>query len=335
MIFAPSYPAVPGERACLCKAGSVLLALLLLALPTALVAEDQSSAAPAGLGEASTLSAGPLSYTPGRGLRLGSTGAVIGGFTNIKAEHSEESGAEFTLDTLNFFLIFDRFTRFRAVAELQMKDIMVIDKAGTGTKDFAFDVRRLFGDFAVSDALRVRAGTFLTPVGYWNLILAQPLTWTTERPLIIEQSFFQETTTGLMLHGSTPVPSGQLGYSLFSQFLKPLADDRDLVPPDHTIGARLVYDTGRAWSVGASYQASETDGARSHLGGLHYLWKHRRGEVLGEFLYQEGEVLNQEDEALGASQWGAYLQGVIEVHRPFYLVGRYEHFDQRPPEPTL
>lgn len=317
-----------GDRACLRKAGSVLLALFLPALPAALVAQDQSSAAPAGLGETSILSAGPLSYRLGRGLRIGSTGAVIGGFTNIKAEHTEKSGAEFTLDTLNFFLIFDRFTRFRAVAELQLKDIVAIDAAPGGTRDFAFDVRRLFGDFTVSDELRVRAGTFLTPVGYWNLILAPPLTWTTEPPLIIEKSFFQPTTTGLMLHGSTAVSNGQLGYSLFSQLLRPLQDNPDLNPANYTAGARIEYNTGPAWSVGATYQAAENDGAWSHLGGLHLLWQHRRGEILGEFLYEKGE-------ALSSARWGTYLQGVIEVSRPFYLVGRYEHFDQSSPAPPL
>lgn len=289
---------------------------------------DEPSSAPLEIGESPLLTAGPFEYRPGRGLRLGSTGFTIGGFTNIKAEETRENGAEFALDKLNFFLIFDRYTRFRAVAELQMKDIFGADKEHAGTRDFAFDVRRLFGDWLLADGVRLRAGTFLTEIGYWNLILAEPLTWTTENPLIIEETFFQPTTTGLMLHGTQPAGRGQIGYYLFSQFLKPLEDDPDLVPADHTAGGRLEYSVAPSWLLGASYQASETNGDWTHLGGLNLLWQASQGEVLGEFLYQDGQGLD-------SSQWGAYLQGVYAFHPPFYLVGRYEHFVPAGDEKTL
>lgn len=304
----------------------VLAFLLVLGLigPGPSMAEDSptpdSEAEAVKLGEAPILSAGPLEYSPGRGLRFGDAGLVLGGFTDIKAESTENSGGEFAIDRLNFFLIFDRFTRFRAVAELQLRDIYTADEERSGTKDFAFDVRRLFADVTASDAMRARVGTFLTPIGYWNLILAPPLTWTTEAPLIVEETFFQHTTTGVMLHGSTGVARGRLGYSLFSQFLKPLEDDPDLDPPDHTAGFRLVYDRGPTWSGGASTQASENDGEWLYMGGTHFRWQPSRGEVLGELYVQNGD-------ALSAVQWGTYLQGALNVRGPFYIVGRYEYFD--------
>ena len=34
-------------------------------------------------------------------------------------------------------------------------------------------------------------------------------------------------------------------------------------------------------------------------------------------------------------QWGTYVQGVLQVHGPFYLVGRYEYFNPPSPELTL
>jgi len=297
--------------------------------------QEQSSRASTELGEAPILSAAPLEYWPGRGLRLGANGPVIGGFTNIKAETTQDGGAEFSLDLLNFFIIVDPFPRFHAVAELQLKDIVVVNKENAGTQDFAFDVRRLFGDFTVSDALHVRAGTFLTPIGYWNLILAPPLTWTTEEPLIVEKNFFQDTTTGVMLYGSTGLGRGRIGYSLFSQFLKPLQhDDPDLVPPNYTASARLTYEYGPAWTGGATFQAAQTHGGWSEMGAVHLLWQPRRGEILSECYFQGGD--NLEDAAPGhAAQWGTYLQGVLEVHEPFYLVGRYEHFDPPAPAATL
>ncbi len=325
MITALFNPAVPHKHPRTGRLVWVFHLLLLIALPLSSPAQEQLSAEPSELGEAPILSAGSLKYRPGRGFRLGSSGLVFGGFTNVKAETEQEAGGEFAIDNVNVFIIFDRFTRFRAVAELQLKDVFVADEKHTGAQDFGFDVRRLFGDFTLLDELHVRAGTFLTPVGYWNLILAPPLTWTTESPLIVEEVFFQPTTTGLMVHGSTGVGSGQFGYSLFSQFLDPLQEDSDLNPPDHTAGARLTYDPAPGWSVGATYQAAETDSDWSHLGDVFLLWQQERGEVLGESLVQDGD-------GFGSPQWGAYLQGVLHVFGPFSLVGRYEHanLDEEP-----
>jgi hypothetical protein len=298
---------------------------LLIALALPCRADEKPSAASAQLGETPVVSAGPLEYWPGRGLRISPAGLVIGGFTNLKAEETVASGAEFALDTLNVFLIFDYFSRFRAVAELELDDIFVATRDATGTQDFAFDVRRLFGDLTLHDALTLRAGTYLTPVGYWNLILAPPLTWTTEAPLIVEQTFFEPTTTGAMLFGSTALARGQLGYSLFSQFLHPLEDDPDLDPPDYTAGLRLTYDRGPAWSLGATYQGADQGGAWSQLGAFNVLWEHRRGEILSELYVQGGEDLS-------SVQWGTYVQGVLAVYEPFFLVGRYEHY--APPTPA-
>src|SRR6185436_5015342 len=107
---------------------------------------------------------------------------------------------------------------------------------------------------------------------------------------------------------------------LFSQVLQPLEDDPDLNPPNYTAGLRLTYDMGPEWSGGATYQGAETGEGWTHLGGIHLRWQPRRGEVLSESYVQDGS-------ALGSPQWGTYLQGVLQVHGPFYLVGRYEHAD--------
>jgi hypothetical protein len=282
------------------------------------------------LGEAPILTVGPVDYRPGRGLRIGDSGFTIGGFTNVKAEYVEDGGGEFSLDLLNVFLIFDRLPRFRAVAELQLKDIFTATDDAAGAQDFAFDVRRLFGDFTVADTLHLRAGTFLTPVGYWNLILAPPLTWTTEAPLIVEETFFQQTTTGAMAYGGADVPGGRLGYAAFTQFLDPLEDDPDLEPPHLTAGGRLTYEAVSNWTVGATYQAAEPSEASgwTHLGALHSLWEPDRGQLLGECYVEDGN-------ALPGLQWGGYLQGVYEIRHPFFAVGRYEYYAPPTPHPPL
>ena len=254
---------------------------------------------------------------------------MIGGFTNVKVEHTD-AGGEFSLDNLNFFLIFDRFTRFRAVAELQFKDIFVADKNSAGTQDFAFDVRRLFGDFTVSDWLRLRVGTFLTPVGYWNLILAPPLTWTTEAPLIVEKTFFQPTTTGVMTlrldRRSAPASSAT---PLFSQFLQPLAER------SRSRSARLhrrlpAHLRHRARVVRRRHLSGGGDGRRHGR-----TWA--RSTCSGSTAAARSSPSSTSRTATRptSAQWGTYLQGVVDVYGPFYLVGRYEHYDPAAAGSTL
>ncbi len=266
-------------------------------------------------------------YRPGTGVDLGVAGASIGGFTNVKLETTNET-VEFAVDNLNLFFILEPASRFHFVAELQLRDVFAADEERSGFQDLTIEARRLFADVAVSNEIHIRAGTFLTPVGYWNTVLAPPLTWTTEAPLVIEEGLFQSTSSGLMIHGSLEVLNNRLGYSLFSQFLEPLADDPELAPADVSGGARLEYGDPLNWTIGASYEIAQFPGRRSQLVGLHALWQLAHGEVLCEILYEEGVEPDP-------VQWGGYVQGVLELTRSLYAVGRYEHFDPASEDPAV
>jgi hypothetical protein len=183
------------------------------------------------------------------------------------------------------------------------------------------EINRLYLDFGASDALNVRFGKFLTPIGRWNLAPREPLLWTTSEPLIVEE-VFDETTTGAMLHGSVFPRGGALSYSLYGAFLNPLDAESDERPARYSAGAHLEWAGLRGWTVGASYFASQLqDGEWNHLGGADLLWQpHGRVEISGEAVFGEG---SREDGML----WGLYAQTVVETIRTLYLVGRYERFD--------
>ena len=120
--------AVPHRRTRSGKLVWVLHLLLLIVLPWS-PAQAQLSAEPAELGEAPILSAGPVEYRPGRGLRLGSVGLDRRRVHQHQSrDRAKRRAVRLRLDRFNVFVIFDRFTRFRAVAELQLKDIFVADE---------------------------------------------------------------------------------------------------------------------------------------------------------------------------------------------------------------
>jgi len=179
----------------------------------------------------------------------------------------------------------------------------------------------LYLDMGASDALSVRVGKFLTPIGRRNLAPAEPLTWTTSEPLIVEE-VFDESTSGAMLFGSFFPGGDTLSYSLYGAFLDPIDADPTAPPADQTAGTRLEWASLGGWTLGASYFASEIEGGEwNHLGGADFLWQPSgRVELSGEAVFGEG---SRGDGALS----GLYIEGAVETVPTLYAVGRYERFE--------
>ncbi len=261
---------------------------------------------------------GPLAYTPGRGLRLGHTPITLGGYTNLDLVRDEGGPTELTLDDLSLFVIADPHPRLHLFSELEIEELVTLDSHGHGgTHDARYVTERLYGDLTLSDQLIVRAGKFLTPVGRWNVIHAQPLVWTTSRPLVTFMPF-DKHTTGAMLFGSVFPAAGRVTYTLYGQCLNQLDPSPQPVEAHRSVGGRLEYQVANGPSVGASYLAFTSHGDWQHLGGLDTLWRRDRVEVMGEAVYSDAP-----------RRWGLYLQPVVRVASRLYLVGRYEHSANR------
>lgn len=260
------------------------------------------------------------SYVPGRGMRFGETGLVIGGYGSIDLVRDEGAPARLTLEDLSFFVMVHAFERFSFFSELEFEDLFTVDTDGNaGSPDDRFEIERLYGDFAINDRLNLRAGKFLTPVGRWNVIHAQPLVWTTSRPLLTDVPF-DENTTGLMLSGS--LADGWLDYDLFGQFTNQLEPTPQVMQADRSGGARLTLEPIPGLSLGGTYLASRSEGEWFHLIGLDALWRTGPFEWMSEATFDEGA-------GSSGSQWGIYSQVAAELISKVYAVGRYEHFAPR------
>lgn len=271
---------------------------------------------------------GPLRYTLGRGLQVGDTPFTLGGYSNVNLVRDEGGPAQLKWDDLSFFVIAQPSPRFHLFSELEFEDLLEVDDHGRGgTSNSLFTVERLYGDASGSDEINLRVGKFLTPVGRWNVIHAQPLVWTTSRPLVTTLPF-DNHVTGAMLFGSFFPTAGTVSYSLYGQFVNQFEPVEQPQPADRSAGARFEYTAPGGLSLGTSFFAFTHRGDWQQLAGLDTLWQHGRFELMGEFAY---EAAPRDP----GSQWGLYLQGVAEVVRRFYLVGRYEHFDQRMAAPEV
>lgn len=314
-------PGVDHRREFLCLVASALLLVALVA-PAGRARASNGPMAPVEASETPLASwatpIGDLRYTPGRGLSVGDTGLTLGGYSNVSLIRDEGEAAHLRLDDVSLFVIWEPVARLRFFSELEYADVVDIDTEGhVDSPDEAATVERLYVDGGISDAVNVRAGIFLTPVGRWNTIHAAPLVWTTSRPLSTERPF-DPNVTGVMLFGSVFPSAGTLTYSLFDQFAEPIEGNPDFEPADHSVGGRLQYDADGGWSVGSSYLAAHRDGEWRHVGGLDFLWSRRPLEVMGEAIVNAGTG--------GGPEWGLYVQPVLAVSPRVALVARYEHY---------
>jgi len=272
---------------------------------------------------------GAIEYRAGRGLHFGRSGLNIGGFTTLEFEREEGEPGTLALDGVNFLVLLHPIHWARAFAEIEIDNILSWETNQSHVEsDPGVTVERLFGDLMLGDPFTARFGKFQTPVGRWNLVPAEPFTWSANDPVVVETAF-DDHTTGAALLGSLYPASGTLDYWIYGQALDPLHPSQTPDPVDRSAGARVQFDRalGR-WSLGTSFLASELNGNWSYLGGLDAEWLIGPLELSGEFTIERGEI---EDRDL----WDVYVQGVYEPLPDclpnVYLVGRYEHFDRPGP----
>ena len=260
---------------------------------------------------------GPIEYQLGRGLRFGWTGLNIGGFTTFEIEKERNQNGEFSVEGINFLVLFQPIQPLRVFMELEVGDLFTVDmRTGVTESDPTLNFQRLFLEIGLNDAFNVRLGKFLTPVGRWNLAPAEPFVWTATDPHILES--FDEHTTGGTVRGSLFPSKGNLSYWLYGQFAA-LDPEEDEEPSDHNVGGRLEYSAELgSWSVGSSLLASEREDRWGYLAGLDGQFNYGPFELTSEFVYLWGDL---ED----PFRWDIYIQGVLEVLPHLFLVGRYEH----------
>jgi hypothetical protein len=291
-----------------------LLALLLCALPAAVPAQ----------GVEDNLDPMARRYQLGQGLRLGDSGFRLGGYGS--ASYGDPTGADdwrVGLDSLSSFLWWEGGERWRFFSELEVEDAVVVQPGDTTTGHAELVLERLYFDYLRSDALKLRLGKFLTPVGRWNLIHAAPLVWTSSRPLITENTF-PTNATGAMAYGLLPLTGDGVEYSVYASPGEELFPDDELDTFREAYGAHLSVSPFGGARLGfsfANFELKKTADERRTLYGADFVWSHRRWELSAEFVYRISEAFSEERD-----EQGLYAQAVAPLGARLYAVARYETF---------
>jgi hypothetical protein len=260
-------------------------------------------------------------YQLGRGYPLGQTGIRLGGYASVEAEAPRSGPWSFDVSDLSLFVTWEH-GRWRYFSETEIGEALTAgEHKGLTTQDAHFELERLYLDYLFDDALSVRFGKFLTPIGRWNLLHASPLVWTTTRPVATYQ-LFSRNATGLMLYGSLPMAERDLDYSVYGTLTDSLDPYRSENPFENAIGGHLLYSVADNLEVGlsyANYKLNDSPENRYNLAGAEAFWFYRKFEVNGEWVFRAG---GQKD------LWQGFVQGVAPLVSHWYAVGRYEYFQQ-------
>ncbi|HEX6558770.1 MAG TPA: hypothetical protein VF021_04890 [Longimicrobiales bacterium] len=179
-------------------------------------------------------------------LHVGGYAGVVMGAAPATATQNIEVSQSVVAALLSGTLI-PRLTYF---AELEAASRSRENWTGDSEHD-AFDVERLYAEVTVADALRIRAGRFLTPVGQWNEDHADPLTWTPQRPLTTYRPF-AKSTTGLLIAGQFSIAGRDAGYALYGTPRR-IESEREEAVFSHALGGRLAMEVVPGMTIGASF----------------------------------------------------------------------------------
>lgn len=284
----------------------------------------------------------PAPYTLGQGLYFPQAGLRIGGYTDFNFYDVQGTRSSYNVRDFSLFLTQDIGAQWQLFAEIEAAN-PVSSRGRTDVDDAELDIERLYADYHANQYVNFRFGKFLTPVGEWNLVHADPLTWTISRPLSTAAAFALHAA-GAMMFGTFPVHGNDLDYWMFADDSKNLdiGDDQNNAYTNfgttetlqnnfrQAIGGRVLYHlAGGALSIGASALSYELEAPRSRyfLSGLDFNWTTRYIGLTGEAIYRSGTD-DRPDER------GGFVQTEIPLWRRFYLIERYERYRSSTPAQT-
>lgn len=267
------------------------------------------------------------SYTLGQGLHIGDTDLRLGGYLNIENENNLDQGKEeFLFDDLSLFLYGNLTGKARFFTEMEDSHFWQTDTDGRTRTEHKWQTERLYLDYLSSDRLNIRVGKFLTPVGTWNEVHADPLTWTVSRP-VVTFAAFPEFTTGVQIFGNLDILDQDLSYALFYQGNESLDEDTGRRKTHFICGGRLRWFATPEIEMGIPflYYREYGVGDRITLTGIDFSYRMRRMEIRSEATYSSVAL----DAGGWSQEYGYYIQGAYGITEKLFATLRHEYFNGR------
>jgi hypothetical protein len=116
------------------------------------------------------------------------------------------------------------------------------------------NIERAYLEYELHSLLTIRAGTFLTPYGIWNVDHGSPVVIPVFRPYILNEQLFPERQTGIDLFGKYSFGAYALSYHLTASNGRGFYDQFRDLDETKAFGGRLQLET--PWLGGLRFGAS-------------------------------------------------------------------------------
>ena len=275
-------------------------------------------------------------YTLGQGLYFPQQGLRIGGYADLHYYDIQNQRATYSFRDISLFATKDIGTRWQFFGELDAGNTVDLSSGHASSSDSELDIERLYLDYHAGQSVSFRFGKFLTPFGEWNLVHADPLTWTVSRPLTTSAAFARHAA-GAMMYGTVPVHGNDLDYWVYADDSTDLGvgQDQDRAYSSfgadgsvhnnfrRALGGRLMYHLlGDRLGIGLSVLDYELQQPRQHyrLAGIDFSWSGRWLDMTGEAIDRSGGTTGQSGDR------GGFLEFEVPLNRHLYAVGRFERY---------
>ncbi|MCH9812458.1 MAG: hypothetical protein K0U47_00780 [Epsilonproteobacteria bacterium] len=269
-------------------------------------------------------------YELGRGISLVDGSSVtlkMGGHLSVDFESlTEDEDRTNSLNVENIgLLLYGNASHVSYLAEIGNDDSYRYDFDDAKIESQDLELKRLYLSYDLTNALTLKGGRFLTPIGIWNPTYINALRWTTVRPFVA-QEFFPDIITGLQVHGRFGKDESY-EYSLFKQLKTETKRSVSKIPTSNFFGGELRYHFGindRVAIVGGHYDSLEKQ-EDAWLGGLNTQIALGDDEFSAELLYKDASWQEKRWEDL--SWYLQYVHAFAPLHYGVARIGQKERFN--------
>jgi hypothetical protein len=273
----------------------------------------------------------------GTGARGGSaSGNSVGERQPDELRHPGErqlsNRARLNLSHLSAIVWWEPSPTWKLLGEVDAEDIAQLP-AHSDEEDGSHSARylsleRLYADYRANEALSLRVGKFLTPIGRWNPEHSDPLTWTTARPLMSE-SAFPTNATGVVAHGSLAWGERWLDYQLWAAGGHAWRSSPAEGSFSRALGLRVAAALTPALQVGASLSSFTLRAEGPEGGGGAGRFELVGVDAVGTWAGAElsAEAVSRRPVSGGpGAEHGGFVQAAVPLSARWFAVARLESY---------
>jgi hypothetical protein len=213
-------------------------------------------------------------------------GASLRGYAVVAYQRAEGEPDSFDQEAFAVYFNSPLSDQVSVFAEIEFSNGIRLTDPDTGDDEDVgrVKVERALIDYHPVDWAQVRLGKFLTPFGDWNVNHADPLHFTTSRPLVVGL-VVPETLTGILLQGTFFPADWEVDYRLHLSNGSGEQPDTDDGNYHKAVGARLAVRPWAGLQLGASLFDDADDryeGWHQQHFGVDFQWRPGAFQLSGE-----------------------------------------------------